>query len=47
VERLREIVAIVHRTGALEVTRQAALREAEAARQSIAKLPLPMPKKSC
>ena len=39
VERLREIVAIVHRTGALEVTRQAALREAEAARQSIAALP--------
>jgi octaprenyl-diphosphate synthase len=44
VERLREIVAIVHRTGALEVTRQAALQEAEAARQSIATLPLPMPK---
>lgn len=39
VERLRDIVAIVHRTGALEVTRQAALQEAEAARQSIAALP--------
>lgn len=39
VQRLGDIVAIVHRTGALEVTRQAALREAEAARDSVASLP--------
>ncbi|MCA6218841.1 polyprenyl synthetase family protein [Ideonella sp. B7] len=39
VDRLREIIAIVHRTGALEVTREAAMKEAEAARLSIETLP--------
>lgn len=39
IDRLPEIIAIVHRTGALEVTREAAMKEAEAARLSIETLP--------
>ncbi|GAA0768152.1 polyprenyl synthetase family protein [Ideonella azotifigens] len=40
VERLQDIIGIVHRTGALEATRDAARTEAEAARLSLSSLPL-------
>ncbi|HSI48294.1 MAG TPA: polyprenyl synthetase family protein [Ideonella sp.] len=40
VERLQDIIGIVHRTGAIDATRDAARTEAEAARHSLSSLPL-------